>query len=254
MSLSNIQRMLKTKRFLAVADNHGDQADEETVRAVLEFKKDFKPDIRVHLGDNWDLRNLRNGASDEDKNGSLSDDWDQGFEFFREFFEGDGENHFLFGNHDDRIIRASESTSGQLRDYADDKIKAIRAECRRFKVRTYPYDAALGVCQIGKLKAIHGYHAGQSAARAHANVYGNVIFGHCHTIESAAVPSLDPAESRSIGCLCKRDMNYINAKTGKLRWGQGWAYGFVFPDGSYQLYQTRKIKGEFHAATGIKTY
>lgn len=209
--------MTKPKRFLAVADSHGDMQDDQTISALLEFKKDFKPDIRVHLGDVWDLRNLRSGASEEDKNKSLNDDWEMGFEFFSDFFDGAGENHLLFGNHDDRIFQASRSSSGQLRDYAEDKIKLIKKECRRFGVRTYPYDAALGVCRIGKLKAIHGYHAGQSAARSHANVYGNVIFGHTHTIESAAVPSLEPAESRAIGCLCKRDMDYINAKTGKLR-------------------------------------
>ncbi len=246
--------MVKPKRFLAIADNHGDMQDDATVKAVLEFKKDFKPEIRVHLGDNWDLRNLRNGASEEEKYGTINDDWNAGFDFLRELFEGAGENHFLFGNHDDRIVQASRSNQGQLRDYANDKLRAIRQECRRLKVKTYPYDAALGVCRIGRLKAVHGYHAGETAARKHAAVYGNVIFGHCHTIESAAVPSLEPAESRSIGCLCKRDMNYINAKTGKLRWGQGWAYGFIFPDGSYQLYQTRKVGGSFHAAVEIKTY
>lgn len=246
--------MTKPKRFLAVADLHGDMQDEATVKAVLAFKKDFKPSIIVHLGDNWDLRNLRNGASEEEKHGTINNDWEAGFEFFRNLFSGDGEKHFLFGNHDDRIIQASQSNSGQLRDYANDKIKDIKSSCRKFGVRTYPYDAALGVCRIGKLKAIHGYHAGQTAARMHATVYGSCIFGHVHTIESAVIPRLEPTESRSIGCLCKRDMDYINAKTGKLRWANGFAYGFIFPSGLYQLYQTIKVNGSFHAATEIKTY
>lgn len=246
--------MPRLKRFLAVADNHGDMQDDRTIESVLEFKKDFKPDVIAHLGDNWDLRNLRNGASEEEKFGTLENDWEVGFEFLEKLFQGNSENHLLFGNHDDRIFQASRSVKGQLRDYAEDKIDKIKRATRRLGIRTYPYDAALGVCRIGRLKAVHGYHTGTGAARSHANVYGNVIFGHCHTIESAAVPSLEPAESRSIGCLCKRDMIYINSKTGKLRWGQGWAYGFIFPDGSYQLYQTRKVNGSFHAAINIKTY
>jgi len=246
--------MGEPKRFLVVADNHGDMQDDKTVSAVLSFKKDFKPNILVHLGDNWDLRNLRSGAAEKEKVGSLEQDWESGFEFLDSFFSGDAEKHFLYGNHDDRIFQALTAVSGQTRDYAKEKVAEIKGACRRLKIRTYPYDSALGVCRIGKLKAIHGYHAGQTAARSHANVYGNVLFGHTHTIETAAVPSLEPAEARSIGCLCQRDMDYINAKTGKLRWGQGWAYGFLFSDGNYQIYQTRKVSGSFHAATQIKTY
>lgn len=246
--------MIRPKRFMAVADNHGDMQDDDTINAVLRFKNDFKPDIKVHIGDNWDLRNLRGGASDEEKNPSLEEDWKAGFKFLDDFFSGGGENHLLFGNHDARIFYAANSNSGHTRDYANEKIAEIKKECRRLKIKTYPYDAALGVCKIGKLTCIHGYHAGSTAARSHANVYGNCIFGHVHTNESAPVSSLEPAEARSIGCMCKRDMAYINAKTGKLKWSQGWAYGFLFPDGTYQLYTTRKIKGKFHAATGVKTY
>jgi hypothetical protein len=49
-------------------------------------------------------------------------------------------------------------------------------------------------------------------------------------------------------------MDYINAKTGKLRWGQGWAYGLLFEDGTYHLNQARKVHGVFHAASSFNTY
>lgn len=244
----------KPKRFMAVADNHGDMQDDESVKACLEFKKDFKPDIKVHLGDNWDFRNLRRAAGEDEKASSMEDDWDSGIGFFNKFFEGGGENHFLLGNHDDRMWQASRAHLGLVRDYGFMGIDRIKTNCRKLKVKMYPYDAALGVYRMGKLKMIHGYHAGTGAARNHANVYGNCIFGHVHTQESAPVASLEPAEARSIGCLCKRDMTYANAQTGKLKWANGWAYGFLFENGTYQLYTTRKINGSFHAATEIKTY
>jgi hypothetical protein len=117
-----------------------------------------------------------------------------------------------------------------------------------------PYDSDLGVLDLGKLSVLHGFHAGVGACRTHAAIYGNAIFGHVHTIETASVASREPAEARSIGCLCKRDMDYVNKKTGKLRWAQGWAYGLLFPDGTYQLFQTRNINGQFYAATEIKTF
>jgi hypothetical protein len=117
-----------------------------------------------------------------------------------------------------------------------------------------PYDSRHGVLKLGHLTVIHGYHAGAGAAQAHAKVYGNCVFGHTHSIEVNAIASLEPEEARGIGCLCKKDMPYINAKTGKLRWSQGWAYGLLFDDGTYHLEQARKIGDTFICADNFKAY
>ena len=242
------------RRFVVVSDNHGDMVDRRSSEALFSFLKDWKPEIRIHAGDNWDFRNLRKGASDDEKAASLVEDWEAGSNFIKTFFEGGKSNHFLRGNHDERIYHFSSSATGLLRDYANDGIKRIEAVMRQSKVKMLPYDSALGVLDLGKLRVIHGYHAGIGACRQHAQIYRNCLFGHVHTIESAPVASLESAEARSIGCLCKRDMDYVNAKTGKLRWAQGWAFGLLFPDGSYQLFQTRNINGQFYAASEIKQY
>jgi len=244
---------MKHRRFVVVSDNHGDMVDARASAALSAFLSDFKPSVRVHAGDCWDFRNLRRGASDDEKASSLEDDWSEGSEFFRNFFKGGTENHFLLGNHDDRLWQYRRSATGLLRDYASDGIKRVEALCRASKAAMLPYDSALGILTLGKLSVLHGYHAGASACRQHANVYGNCLFGHVHTAESAPVASLEPAEARSIGCLCKRDMDYINAKTGKLRWAQGWAYGLLFDDGTYHLEQARNINGSFTYATAFKT-
>ena len=239
---------------MVVSDNHGDMVDGRSSEALFAFLKDWKPEIRIHAGDNWDFRNLRRGASDDEKAASLIDDWEAGSEFLTRLFDGGKSNHFLRGNHDERIWHFAGSATGLLRDYAADGIKRINRLMQASKAEMLPYDAALGVLDVGKLRVIHGYHAGIGACRMHAQVYRNCLFGHVHTIESAPVASLEPAEARSIGCLCKRDMDYCNAKTGKLRWAQGWAFGLLFPDGSYQLFQTRNIHGTFYAATDIRQY
>jgi hypothetical protein len=246
--------MLKREKFLLGADNHGDEGDEHSLKAILEFKKDFRPTIIGHLGDCWDFRNLRKGASDDERAESLSEDWEAGECFLNHFLEGAKQAFFLRGNHDERLWYFRESATGLLRDYAGDGIKRVEAICRKLKAKMLPYDSALGVYKLGHLSLIHGYHAGLNAAAMHAKVYGNCCFGHVHSQETTAVPSLVPAEARSIGCLCNRDMGYINAKTGKLRWAQGWAYGYLFEDGTYQLFMTRKINGNFYTANEIKTY
>jgi hypothetical protein len=246
--------MRTPRRFVVASDNHGDMQDDASVSALLDFIDDFKPQIRVHAGDNWDFRNLRKGASDEERADSLADDWAHGEAFVSRFFAGGQQNHFLRGNHDERLWHTASACSGLVRDYAHDCIKRVDTLMRKCRAAMLPYDSALGVLDLGKLRVVHGYHAGVGAARAHANVYGNCIFGHVHTQESSPVSSLEPAEARSIGCLCKRDMDYMSSKTGKLRWAQGWAYGYLYSDGTYQLYLTRKIHGRFDCATQIKRY
>lgn len=246
--------MTKPKRFTVGTDSHGDMQDDHSVASFLAFVHDFKPDIRIHAGDAFDFRNLRRGASDDEKASSLEDDWQMGSDFLMRYFDGGKENHLLLGNHDDRLWQFRRSATGLLRDYASDGIKRVEALCARRKIKTLPYDSALGILSLGKLNVLHGYHAGASAARQHANIYGNCLFGHVHTDEVAPVASLEPAEARSIPSLCIRDMDYINAKTGKLRHSNGWAYGFLFEDGTYQLFIAKKINGSFHVASEIKTY
>lgn len=246
---------MKGERFVVAADPHGDQHDPETRRALRAFIADFKPSIRVHAGDNWDFRNLRRGASDEEKAASLEDDWEQGSHWMREFFDGGQRNFFLRGNHDERLWRFADSTSGLLRDYANDGIKRAEALVKRARARMLPYDARLGVLRLGHLKVIHGYYCGLGAARRHAITYRNCIFGHTHATDSAPVENDDgPAEARGIGCCCKIDMGYNQHSPGKLRHDNAWCYGVLFPDGTYQLFQAKKIRGAFYAASTIKGY
>jgi len=242
------------RRFIVVSDNHGDMVDEVAGRALQSFLSDFDPEVRVHAGDNWDFRNLRRGASDDEKAASLVEDWEAGAEFLTSFFAGGKENWFLRGNHDERLWMFAGSATGLLRDYAHDGIKRVEGLIRKSHAKMLPYDSARGVLDLGKLRVLHGYHVGVTACRAHANVYGNCLFGHVHSIESAAVASFAPAEARSIGCLCQRDMDYVAAKTAKLRWGHGWAAGILHCDGSYTLTQIRRINDTFTAPTAFKTY
>lgn len=115
--------MAKQTRFIVVADSHGDQIDPTAEKAVLSFIKDYKPQVRIHLGDAFDFRNLRKGASDDEKCASLEDDWRMGEQFLRRFFQGGTKNYFLHGNHDDRIVDLAGSSIGVMRDYANDGLR-----------------------------------------------------------------------------------------------------------------------------------
>jgi predicted phosphodiesterase len=242
-----------SRRFVVASDSHGDQVDPETERALFSFIADFKPQIRIHAGDLFDFRNLRRGASDDEKAHSLEDDWDMGTDFARRFFEGGKENHFLRGNHDERLWHFAGNAGGLLRDYAHDGIKRVEAMAKACRAKMLPYDSRAGVLRLGSLKVIHGYAAGIGAARKHAIVYRNCLFGHTHNCDVAGAESDEGvSEARGIGACCKLDMGYNAHQTGKLRHQNAFCYGLLFSDGTYQLNQAKKIDGRFYVASDFR--
>jgi hypothetical protein len=239
---------------VVASDNHGDMVDPESRAALMIFLGRFRPQIRIHAGDNYDLRALRKGASDKEKSESLKLDLEMGNQFALDFFRGGQENYFLRGNHDERLWRAAAEASGPLKDHAEEGVADItRLITKRCRATMLPYDSRLGILRLGHLKVIHGYASGIGAAAKHARVYRNCLFGHTHTIDTASVESDEgPHEARGIGAMCLLDMPYNSAQTNKLRHANGWAYGYLFEDGTYQLFQTRKINGHFYVATQVE--
>jgi Icc-related predicted phosphoesterase len=76
------------KKFVIVADIHGNHADPQACAAALAFTKDFNPEIRIIAGDLWDFGAIRKGASEEDRAVSMRDDFDVGAKFADSFFKG----------------------------------------------------------------------------------------------------------------------------------------------------------------------
>ena len=79
--------MTKWKKFLAVSCSHGHLADAKATKAALEFKKRWKPDTTLHLGDAIDLAALRSGAmknpDSSDRASSIAEDFRAGTNFLR---------------------------------------------------------------------------------------------------------------------------------------------------------------------------
>ena len=66
----------KWKRFFAVGCSHGHLADPHALETVLAFKKRWKPDLTIHLGDFLDLSPMMmNGKKAETDGSRLADDF-----------------------------------------------------------------------------------------------------------------------------------------------------------------------------------
>lgn len=238
--------MAKYQRFIAAADNHGDMQDDSAVESFFEFCKFWKPDVRVHAGDNFDFRCLRKNATEGEKRERVNADIDAGLAFIKRFKP----THFLRGNHDERLWDAAIADDGKLADFAS--YVAIDIKDALGDAVMLPYCKRNGVLKLGHLKIIHGYNAGVTAARIAGQVYGSVLMFHTHSIDQYSLPGLERRIARVCGCLCKLDQPYNRSHIQTLRQSHGWAYGLLLPRGEYVVWQAEKIAGKWFLPSEVR--
>lgn len=238
--------MAKPKRFVFASDNHGDMIDRGAERALQEFMREFKPDIRIHGGDCFDLRCLRRGASHEETLEEVKTDIEMGMDFMKWFKP----THWLRGNHDERLVDGMNSHNPILSRFAcmawEEIYEALRG------VQILPYCKRRGVLEIGTLSFVHGFSVGIYAAKRLAEVYGNVIAGHTHVVDAFSVCGLKPRVGRTAGCLCALSMDYNRAQLNTLRQSHGFCYGFLYPNGLHRVFQATVVNDVWILPTEFK--
>lgn len=233
-------------RWVAIGDTHGDHIDPLAIREAMGFTEWWKPKIRLHLGDAFDLRWLRSGASATERAEDVKADIAAGLELLKAYRP----DHFIFGNHEHRMQRALSSTSGEVRAFVCEILekidKAVGDRCQQYR-----YGVRDGVVTLGDTKFIHGYRHGITAARQTAIEYGNVVFGHTHGVDAASVGRYpERVVGRTIGCLCKLQMDYAVTQPGSLRWSHGFCYGTTnTATGRTTVWQAEKQGGEWNFPT-----
>jgi predicted phosphodiesterase len=247
---------MKTIKFVACGDIHGNEQCPKSVKALLAFCRDFKPDLVVCIGDLWDFKAIRKGAGDEEQASSLQEDWDCGEEFIREFFAFGEERIFLRGNHDERLWDLAKNTSsGICRDYANSGIENVETIMKETRGTMLPYDSIHGVYTCGSLSFVHGYGHAMHGAKQHSDAYGNVLFGHTHAIDYFRSVSHDLREAWNIGCLSELGPTYNRSQMRRLRWQNGWAFGMIhLGEKSHDVFQAKRRNGKFTIPTTIKSY
>jgi hypothetical protein len=238
------------QRFVAAFDVHGDRQHAPSVNALLKFCELWKPQIRVHGGDNWDFRPLRRKACEDERRESMASDFRAGVKFLTQFKP----THFVRGNHDERLWELSESDHGVESDYAVNAVGEITALVKQLRCAMLPYHKRDGVLRIGHLKILHGYHCGVFASRQTALVYGSALFGHTHVIDEHAIPGLERRVARNCGCMCELDMDYNARQPNTLRQAHGFAYGAVnAKTGFFHVWQAEEVDGKWIVPSDITT-
>lgn len=240
--------MKKPQRFVVISDTHGTEADGAAVAAMLDFVESFKPTLKVHAGDLFDFACLRRNASEQERRQPIIDDIDAGLQLIEEF----APTHYLRGNHCERLWDCLKSDDGKIRDIGGEWTGRIEHALALQKTAMLPYHKRDGVLRIGHLKIVHGYHSGLTAARMAAQVYGSVLMGHIHAIDQFSIPGIERRIGRAIGCLCKLDQDYNRAQANTLRQQHGFVYGFILPNGSYQVFQAESLDGSWYFPTEFR--
>lgn len=237
------------KKFIAGFDPHGDQQDPDACNVFLSFLEQWKPDLRIHGGDNWDFRPIRAGAKEDERRESMREDFNAG----KTFLEKMRATHFLCGNHDWRMWKLADSGCGPAADLAMEGIEKINALMDYLHCQLLPYDKRKGVLRLGDTLFLHGMRAGENAVRRTVQDYGgfSISMGHIHAVDFVSLPGLDrPRIGMANGCLCLYDMPYNSASPGTMRYENAFSYG-VYNDEECISWQARKRNGKWFLPSDI---
>ena len=239
------------KKFMVVADNHGNLICEKAKKKALAFVKTWKPDYRVHLGDFIDLSPLRRGASIEEKADGIADDVRMGMEFLREF-----QPHYLtIGNHDDRLaLHSTHCADGMLRERCTEYWHTLEDEFKKLKIKTCPYHVSRYLrLPEGGPKFLHGFRATVSPARSTHENWGPSISGHVHKPDMYTARHIEGESSYTVGCLADIDqMTYADRTPAKLAWRNGFLYGLInTKTGAWQAWNVVKEGDDWISPMGI---
>jgi hypothetical protein len=230
-------------------------------RALLRFIEHWKPDIRIHVGDAFDLPGLRRGVSSEDS--EAFDDLESDILRGCLFLEETAPHVLLLGNHDHRLVRLRESHSKPLVRFAAQGLyERIEKQCRHTKTKILPYHYHDGVYRLadGHLSFVHGYNAGINAVSLTATHFAlgsenhpsSVIMGHLHRVEKIMGKRWGGVRGYSIGCLADFSrMDYAAHRLATAGWENAFAYG-VCKGPSHQVWVATKTGSKWLLPTGLE--
>lgn len=216
--------MQKWNKFLALGCSHGQYADPDCLAEILRFKKSFKPNLTMHLGDALDFTAFRSGAKGtKDAGEKVELDLGAGLDFLKQLKP----NVYFLGNHEDRINRYIGHPDAIISYAASKVMSEVEQLCRKTKTEIVPYDIDLGWRQFGDTLFGHGYMYNQNAVRDHAETFGKCVFAHLHRTGLEKARQRNGATGYCVGWLGRKQAaGYAKTFRSRLAWNNGYTYGY----------------------------
>jgi len=219
---------LSVHKTVLLPDIHYPNYEEQILRCINQFIKEYEPDQLVYMGDQLALDSI----SKWNKNKPLLNERKrlikeyEGFDkdilqVHERITKPDTKRVFMIGNHEQRIqwyVEENPELEGILNIE-----RFLNLKERGYEV--VPYNE---VYRIGKLNVIHGYYWNKYHAAKTVEVFeGNVVYGHVHNPQMFAkmspVDKKDYHIATSLPCICNRKPEYKNNSPN--RWING--FGIV---------------------------
>lgn len=242
------------RKILVVGCSHGEFLNNTVAEELFKFKKEFRPDITVHLGDFLDTTAWRSGArgtADETK--SPAGD----FRAAQSFLGRLEPNLVFIGNHDHRPYTYIDHPNALISDLAAHCVCDIRELVReRLKAELVEgYDIRRSWRRIGNTLFGHGWMFSEMAVRDHAEMMGeNICIAHVHRLEQASGRSINAPSGISVGLIADIDqMSYASRRRATHRWRNGWAYGEVSDRDTTLFIHSIKTKVTIDEASAYKS-
>ena len=215
------------KKFLAVSCSHGHLADAKATKAALEFRRRWKPDLTLHLGDAIDLAAFRSGAMRNpdagDRAASISEDFRAGLNFLR-LLEP---NVFFIGNHEFRCYEHQHSPNAIVSHCATSALAELHQHLKDLRCERINYDIETGWKEFGGTLFGHGFMFSLNATRDHVEAMRKpIVIGHLHRVDRQPGRSIGAPVGWTIGCLANIGaMGYARRNRSTLAWQHGIAWG-----------------------------
>jgi len=238
--------LTQRKRVMACGCSHGTFINRAVADELLAFKRDFKPDFTLHLGDFLDTTAFLRSAGAQERGESIVEDCREGIDFLKELEP----THVFIGNHDFRLYKELKSNSAKDNTAALYVLDRLKAACSIIGCELVPYTgtlSTLGWRKIGNVVFGHGVMYNESAGRDHAEMFGTTtVFAHTHKMIRQPGRTMARTEGLSVGCLCdKPAMTYAAGRRSTAAWDNGWMYGEISGrDECLQLYKARTATRE----------
>jgi hypothetical protein len=236
---------LGVEKHVMIGDTHGYFVDQRTWKAVLDFIRDFKPDVINCLGDLVDFYDISRYTKNPNRRAYLYDEIKFTREVvFAELRRAAPKARIVWkgGNHEDRLQRYLWSRAPELASLPALDMRNL------FSLSSLNIQYTTDSLTVGDTELTHGHmarkHSGWTAKAMMEDLGTSVIHNHTHRL--GAIYKSDRSGSYIAyenGSLCRLDPEFIH---GTPNWQHGFSVGWLLPNGKFHTEQIAVQEGVFN--------
>ena len=234
------------KKALFWPDTHIPHHNKASCRAMLKLMNDEQFDILAIIGDFMDLGCISHWNRNRHRTlelKRLKNDYIIGNALLDEIdkrLPKKCEKHYLDGNHEDwayDLLEEMPALEGMIEP-------SSQLHLKERGYQTHKYNELL---KLGRLYITHGIYAGANPIKKHLDeLKVNILFGHTHTLGmrlSSSVAREIAFAGYNIGAVCDLSPDYMRKRPNS--WTHGFAIGYFFPNGYFDVQLVRIVEGKF---------